>query len=495
MFFKICIMNQFITLILLIFIRTSLYAQPAVELTQLLSGLNQPTAIEAPRDGSNRLFICQKGGRIRIVDLSTNTLLPNDFLNIANRITTNSERGLLGLAFHPDFANNKQLFISYSANGNFGGYAAGTSIYSRLTLDKPSDNTASITTEEIILTVNQDFSNHNGGHIAFGPDGYLYIGMGDGGSGGDPNGRGQQPSSMLGKMLRIDVDNPSGGNAYGIPTDNPFVANSSVLNEIWAIGLRNPWRYSFDRETGDLWIGDVGQNAREEINFEPANSGGGLNYGWNCREGLIPYPDPSAACNSAANLVDPIADFSHFSPTMAAVSITGGYVYRGRQWPELQGTYICADFVTNNLFTIRPNENEGWDVNVQNNLPIGGVATFGEDEEAELYLADFNGRLYKVSGGEPSSNQDDFSKAVFSLSVSPNPAKEEAILQIADLPASTRIAIQIFDVQGRLLSKQSIQAAEGVNTTRLPLDYLPAGRYNILVSSPLGAKGIGFIKQ
>lgn len=488
-------MNHFLPLFFSLLFATSLTAQPAVELTQLLSGLNQPTAIEAPRDGSERLFICQKGGRIRIVDLTTNTILASDFLNISSRISTNSERGLLGLAFHPDFANNGQLFISYSADGSFGGYAVGTSIYSRLTLDSPADNTASMATEEIILTVNQDFANHNGGHIAFGPDGYLYIGMGDGGSGGDPNGRGQQTTSMLGKMLRIDVDNPGPNAAYGIPADNPFVNNSAVLDEIWATGLRNPWRYSFDRETGDLWIGDVGQNAREEINFEPAGSGGGFNYGWNCREGLIAYNNPSSACNNAGTLVDPVADFSHFSQTMGAASITGGYVYRGRQWPELQGTYICADFATNNLFTIRPDGNNDWAVGVQSNLPIGGVATFGEDENAELYLADFNGRLYKVSGGAPSSNQEEFRTAPFSLLVSPNPAGEEMILHISNVPSAADMDIQLFDAQGRLLSKTSIQVVAGDYIYRFRLGYLPAGRYNILASSPEGAKAIAFIKQ
>lgn len=489
-------MNQLITVLLFLFISFGLCAQPEVELTQLLSGLNQPTAIEAPRDGSNRLFICQKGGSIRIVDLSTNTLLANDFLNIANRISTNSERGLLGLAFHPNFANNGQLFISYSANGSFGGYATGTSIYSRLTLASPSDNAASMTTEEIILTVNQDFANHNGGHIAFGPDGYLYIGMGDGGSGGDPNGRGQQSTTMLGKMLRIDVDTPPAplGATYTIPDDNPFLNDPATLDEIWATGLRNPWRYSFDRGTGDLWIADVGQNAREEINFEPANSAGGLNYGWNCREGLVPYPGPSPECNSAGPLVDPIADFPHFGPS-AAISITGGYVYRGRQWPELQGTYICADFVTNNLFTIRPDGNEGWTVNVQNNLPIGGVATFGEDEDAELYLADFNGRLYKVSGGAPSNNQDNFRAAPFLLAVSPNPASEEMLLQISGIPSATSMDLHLLDAQGRLLSKLHLETAAGDHQNRYRLNHLPAGRYNILVTSPLGAKAIAFLKQ
>lgn len=488
-------MNQLLTLFFFLLFTSSLLSQPEVELTQLLTGLNQPTAIEAPRDGSERLFICQKGGRIRIVDLTTNTILANDFLNISSRISTNSERGLLGLAFHPDFANNGQLFISYSANGSFGGYAVGTSIYSRLTLDSPGDNIASMTTEEIILTVNQDFANHNGGHIAFGPDGYLYIGMGDGGSGGDPNGRAQQNTSMLGKMLRIDVDTPSLSAPYVIPTDNPFVDDPAVLDEIWATGLRNPWRYSFDRETGDLWIGDVGQNAREEINFEPAGSGGGFNYGWNCREGSIAYPNPSPACNLAGTLVDPVADFSHFSQTMGAASITGGYVYRGRQWPELQGTYICADFATNNLFTIRPDGNEGWTVGVQSNLPIGGVATFGEDENAELYLADFNGRLYKVSGGAPSSNQDDFRVAPFSLLVSPNPAGEEMILYISNVPSAALLDIQLFDAQGRLLSKRSIEAVQGDQTVHFRLGYLPVGRYNILVSGSDGAKAIAFVKQ
>ncbi len=486
--------NRIFIGLLTFLLATTAFAQVEVELTQLLTGLNQPTAIEAPRDGSNRLFICQKGGRIRIFDLTTQILLPTDFISIANRINTQSERGLLGLAFHPDFANNGQLFISYSANGSFGGYATGTSVFSRLTLANPSDNTTDLSSEEIILTVNQDFSNHNGGHLAFGPDGYLYIGMGDGGSGGDPNGRGQQTTSMLGKMLRIDVDNVPSGATYGIPPDNPFLSNSAILDEIWATGLRNPWRYSFDRATGDLWIADVGQNAREEINFEPANSGGGFNYGWNCREGLIAYSNPSAACNNAGTLVDPIADFSHNSPTMGAASITGGYVYRGRQWPELQGTYICADFATNNLFTIRPDGNNGWAVSVQRTLPIGGVTTFGQDEEDELYLADFNGRLYKVSGGEPSSLIDPLRQASFSLSLAPNPADTEVYLKINNIPQPLQMEGRLYNLQGQLVHEQSWEAASGEHTARFSIAHLPAAVYHLVVTSAIGGRSVKLVK-
>ncbi|MCA9902330.1 MAG: PQQ-dependent sugar dehydrogenase, partial [Anaerolineae bacterium] len=305
-------------------------ALPNVEMTEIARGFSRPLFVTHAGDGSGRLFVVEQGGRIWI--LEEERRLDTPFLDISQLVSSEangagySERGLLGLAFHPDYAENGVFFVDYTdTNGN--------TVVARYRVSAADPDLADPASAEIILTQQQPYANHNGGHLAFGPDGYLYIGFGDGGSQGDPNGNAQNRSSWLGKILRIAAG-PEGG--YAIPEDNPFVQDTNAAPEIWAYGLRNPWRFSFDRETGDLYIGDVGGSDWEEIDYQPAGSPGGANYGWNIYEGMHPTSGRAAP----EDLVLPITEYPHSE----GVSVAGGYVYRGSTIESLQGIYLYGDF-------------------------------------------------------------------------------------------------------------------------------------------------------
>ena len=347
-----------------------------IDLSLFANGFSSPVGLY--HAGDERLFVIeQASGRIKVIDANGNAL--GDFLNINSLISTGGERGLLGLAFHPNYASNGRFFVNYTNN-------QGNTVVAEYSVSA-NPNVANPTATQNIITINQDFGNHNGGHIAFGPDGYLYIGMGDGGSAGDPNNRAQNRQSLLGKMLRLDVD---AGSPYAIPSDNPFVGDATTADEIWAIGMRNPWKFAFDRETGDLWIADVGQNIKEEINFEAANSGGGLNYGWRCYEGFSTFN--TNGCSGT--YTDPLADFSHNNP-YSFCSITGGYVYRGSEFPNMQGKYFFTDYCAGSIYAMS-NFNGVWDddeVNAQ--LNFGNVA-FGEGANGDLYIVTISGNIYKL---------------------------------------------------------------------------------------------------
>jgi glucose/arabinose dehydrogenase len=355
-----------------------------LRLDQVAAGLADPIGITAAGDGSGRLFINERGGRIRIIGPGGN-LQADPFVDLSNRIAAGGERGLLGLAFHPDFAANRRLFVHYSRAGD------GATVVSELRASADLA-TASPSSERVLFTVTQPFANHNGGQLAFGPDGYLYIGLGDGGSAGDPFGNAQDRNVLLGKILRIDVDgSPQGRRAYALPPDNPFGpdgANPGAgLPEIWAIGLRNPWRFSFDPDSGDLFIGDVGQGSWEEIDRQPVASAGGENYGWNAMEGRHCY---ESGCDQG-RYVKPVAEYGHNQ----GCSVTGGYVYRGAAQPTLQGVYVFADYCSGLIFTL--------EADLRTNTPRQvldsglGVSAFGTDEDGELYLADISGGgIYRV---------------------------------------------------------------------------------------------------
>ncbi|MCB9317129.1 MAG: PQQ-dependent sugar dehydrogenase [Lewinellaceae bacterium] len=364
------------------------FAQPDLTLTQITT-VSQPVDIAAAGDGSGRLFLVEKAGTIRILDLSAYTLLPDAFLDISSLVLNSGERGLLGLAFHPDFANNGYFYVNYSQAGS------GNTRVSRFTANPPSANTVDPSTELPILSVAQPFTNHNGGDLAFGPDGYFYIALGDGGGTGDPGDRAQNGQELLGKMLRIDINNTSGGNNYAIPPDNPFVGMQTpeILDEIWALGLRNPWRFSFDRSTGDIWIADVGQGAWEELNYQPASSSGGENYGWRCYEGYHKYN--TDGCGSGLGYTAPIFEYGH-NPTTGGNSVSGGFVYRGNEVPDLQGWYIMADYTSDNFWLVQPT-GSGWTVDLQSDVPVSDIVTFGEDDDGELYTASLGGQIYKIS--------------------------------------------------------------------------------------------------
>ncbi len=343
-----------------------------------------PVALmQAPGDNS-RWFAVTQSGIVHVFDNDQNVVQGDVdvFVDISGPVVSGGERGLLGMAFHPNYAANGQVFLSYTGGG-------GTSTISRFSTD-PVSGYLDAASEALILSVPQDFSNHNGGNIAFGPDGYLYIGFGDGGSGGDPNDRAQDTNYILGSMVRIDVD---GAALYTIPATNPFSGNTNCMNgsgtmpcpEIYAWGLRNPWRWSFDSQTGDLWVGDVGQGQWEEVNRVEL----GMNYGWDDREGAHCF-EPSSGC--LTNNVDPITEYDH----SVGQSITGGYVYRGTVNANLQGYYVFGDYVSGRIWAVDATSPQGTSPTQIDNTNLN-ISSFAEGVDGELYAVDHGGGgIYQI---------------------------------------------------------------------------------------------------
>jgi glucose/arabinose dehydrogenase len=341
------------------------------------TGFSNPVCIA--NAGDSRLFVVEQSGKIQIVK-SDGKINTQPFLDIHDKITFGGERGLLGIAFHPDYNSNGYFYVNYTTlDGN-------TNI-SRFKVNPSNPEIADPQSELKLLMVNQPFANHNGGDLCFGPDGYLYIGLGDGGSGGDPGNRAQNPMEYLGKMLRIDVNQ---GNPYAIPATNPFYNSTTTLKEIWALGLRNPWRFSFDRLTGDLWIADVGQNAIEEIDFQPAASTGGENYGWRCYEGNEIYNN--SGCASSSSLTFPVYTYSHAS----GCSVTGGYVYRASDSSAYYGHYFFTDYCSDRIWTLHKSGGN-WIKEDFGTYSGNNFSTFGEDSKGRLYIAGLStGTIYLV---------------------------------------------------------------------------------------------------
>jgi glucose/arabinose dehydrogenase len=349
----------------------------SVRLEPLVENVEQPLFVTHAGDGSGRLFIVEKVGRILV--LQDGQLLATPFLDISDKVSLSSEQGLLGLAFAPDFATSGLFYVNYTNE-------IGDSVIARFALAADDPNRADPASELPILQLDQPAPNHNGGMIAFGPDGYLWIGMGDGGAANDRFGNGQNPQTLLGKMLRINV-NSDPDEAYTIPADNPWVAADSngqdVRNEVWAVGLRNPWRFSFDRQTGDLWIGDVGQNMYEEIHYVPAGSAGGLNFGWPIMEGLHCFQEENC---DPTGLELPVAEYTH----SGNCSVTGGYVYRGEAHPAWNGVYFYGDYCGGRIWALAPDGSGGWATVELLQNPMA-LSSFGEDETGELYVTDMAG--------------------------------------------------------------------------------------------------------
>jgi glucose/arabinose dehydrogenase len=363
-------------------------AQPVINFAaQPSAGLSSVVDIVNAADGSGRLFIVERTGAIKIYNPVSGA--SSVFINLQDSIFAGGgEQGLLSLAFHPDFENNGYFFVYFTRAAD----AAITISRFRVTAGNPATGDGNSGVQLITVPKPSGFTNHNGGDLNFGPDGQLYAGLGDGGSGGDPFNNAQDGNSLLGKMLRLNVDNFLTPPYYTIPADNPYVANPLVRDEIWAIGLRNPWRWSFDRQTGDMWIADVGQGAREEINFRTAGNTGGINYGWRCYEGLIGYN--TSGCAAQNTYISPIFDYPHAFAN-GGFSVSGGFVYRGTEYPVLNGYYICADFVSGNVWLIQSNGAGGWNVRQQTGLP-GNISTFGEAEDGTLYAGSLGGTIYKI---------------------------------------------------------------------------------------------------
>jgi glucose/arabinose dehydrogenase len=351
---------------------------PKISLSPVAGGFVLPVHVTHAGDGSGRIFIVEQGGTIRILD--NGVRLQSPFLDISSRVACCGERGLLSVAFPPGFTAKGYFYVNYTRTPD------GATVVARHRVLPGNPNAADPASEEVILTIPQPFSNHNGGQLAFGPDGYLYIGMGDGGSGGDPFRVAQNPDNVLGKLLRIDVE--SGEVPYGIPPTNPFLGMAGYRPEIWSLGLRNPWRFSFDRGKDDLYIGDVGQGEFEEIDFQPAGDPGGRNYGWNIMEGDSCFG--AFGCDRAG-LALPVFVYNH----SLGCSVTGGHVYRGSAFPSLQGVYLFGDYCSGRIWGIRQN-GAGWDnaLLAATTLPI---STFGEDESGNVYLVNHtSGDLLKI---------------------------------------------------------------------------------------------------
>ena len=358
-----------------------------IKLTLRASGLSNPVFVTTAHDGSGRLFIVEKTGRIKIY--SNGHVLATPFLNLSGKVSTGSEQGLLGLAFHPNFKTNRKLYVNYTR-------ADGDTIVQEYRASTSNRNVVATSTARLILHVVQPYANHNGGMIAFGPDGYLYIGMGDGGGAGDPGGRAQSTRSLLGKMLRIDVNGSSALGNYRIPPGNPFVGRAGY-DEIWQLGLRNPWRWSFDPPTGELWIGDVGQDSWEEVDHALRNASGagkGVNWGWNVLEGRACYPPSTSSCSKTGKSM-PVAVYGHSGSRCA---VTGGYVYRGSAIPVLRGGYVFADYCSGEIWVIAANAvGPATPTRLQDTSLL--ISSFGLDGNNELMLTDLQGRLYSIQQG------------------------------------------------------------------------------------------------
>lgn len=427
-----------------------------LDLELFASNLNRPVSIK--HAGDDKLYVVEQDGLIKIVN-SDGSVQTAPFLDIDSRvINTGNERGLLGLAFHPNYSANGYFFVNYINNN-------GNTVISRFSRDATNPLQADPNSELPILSFTQPYSNHNGGDLAFGSDGYLYIASGDGGSGGDPDNNSQNTLNFLGKILRLDIDATTPTHNYSIPASNPFVGDPNTNAEIFAYGLRNPWKFSFDRLNGDLWIADVGQNSYEEINMvTQTEAASGLNYGWRCYEGNSPYNTNDCSAPSAYTF--PIEGYNHFGDGASKCSITGGYRYRGTDYPNLEGWYFFADLCSQEIGYLEYDETTmTWNKNfVQFS---GQWSAFGEDLNGELYVSDLSGgHLYKIV--DNTLGVDDH--VLDSISMYPNPSDTELFI---DFGISTNIGgateISIFDIQGKKVKtvKCHTETIQKINTAQL----------------------------
>lgn len=408
---------------------------------------SNPVEITASPTNDNRLFVVQQSGTIKI--LNTNgTLEAANFLNITDRVNFSGEMGLLGLAFHPQFATNRYFYVYYNRAGR-------TITVSRFTANSDNPNTADPASEKIMMSIPKNNTNHNGGSIHFGADGYLYISTGDGGGSGDPDNNGQNKNSLLGKLLRIDVNS---NNAYNIPSDNPFVGIDGA-DEVWSYGLRNGWKYSFDRTTNNIWIADVGQNLIEEINKVSATTPA-VNYGWRCYEGNNVYN--AAGCANASTMTFPVVQYDHSG---GKCSITGGYVYRGNLYSDLIGKYIFADFCSGQI-GILDNTTITWTTPFAGN----GFTTFGEDNSKQLYVAASNGKIFKIKTDVLAVNDVEQSE----IQISPNPAKDFIFVNHIN---EKNLTVEIVDLVGRSV----LNAKVAENDKSIDVTTLKPGNYILIL--------------
>ncbi len=378
------------TRILLAFVTSTISLPGAIGVEEVAKGFERPVWAGVPPGTDGKLWIMEQAGQVWIIDEESGGRAEKPFLDIRSEVSRRgNEEGLLGLAFAPDFQTSGRYYVNFTDNDQ----------HTRIVRFTSKDRTTTDPdTAEVLLRYKQDFNNHNGGWIAFGPDGMLYIGNGDGGAGNDPKQRAQDLDTLLGKLLRIDV---SGERGYTVPSDNPFVNRTSAKPEIYAFGLRNPWRCSFDRETGDLWIGDVGQGLWEEINFMPRSEGAGANYGWRLREGDVETPEPGVGGRKPPGAVDPVYVYKHGAGPLEGISVTGGYLYRGPV-RELQGRYIFGDYQNPRIWSFVIEDGKAADLvdHTSELQPEGGrinlVASFAENNEGDVYIIDHSGSIYRI---------------------------------------------------------------------------------------------------
>lgn len=467
---------KYLTSLLSIFFITIIPAQN-IDIELVASGFDSPVSIKHAKD--SKLFVVERKGVIKILN-ANGSVNNTSFLDI-NSIVSDSggERGLLGLAFHPNYATNGYFYVNYINN-------SGYTIIARYS--RTNETTADINSELILVTINQPESNHNGGAMDFGSDGYLYIASGDGGGSGDPNNNAQNLNSLLGKLLRIDVDNTSNGNNYAIPATNPYLndGNASTLPEIWAYGLRNPWKFSFDKTTGDLWIADVGQGVYEEINMVPITTPG-LNYGWRCYEGAN-HSFNTTGCPAESTTTRPIAEYSHNGNGVFKCSITGGYRYRGTQFTSLTGLYFFADYCSDEIGILTP-DGANWTMTFPKQYTNKGWSTFGEDSNGELYIAGVkSGEVFKIVDSSLSVD----AETIFNIKMYPNPTNNLLNFDISKIK-NPLASIKIRDIQGK-----QIKSITSINNPIITLEInnLANGLYFIELSDISGLKEIKkFIKH
>jgi glucose/arabinose dehydrogenase len=423
---------DFFVLLLALLFFANTPAQVVIEEAFPSLTFENPVDLQHAGDSSNRIFVVEQEGRIRVFNNSPDVPGSQVFLDITDRIVSGGEMGLLGLAFHPDYESNGYFYVNYTKP---------SPLQTRISRFKVSQdaNAADPESEEILLTFNQPYQNHNGGQIAFGPDGYLYIATGDGGSSGDPNNNAQNLNSLLGKILRIDVDNTDDTLHYAIPADNPFVSIDTARHEVYAYGLRNPWRFSFD-SSGRLWAADVGQNAWEEIDI--IEKGG--NYGWRIMEGNHCY-SPSSGCDTSG-LILPVHEYNHNNS--GGYSITGGYVYEGSSLPSLEGKYIFADYVSRRIWSLDTDNYEAELIASASD----GVPSFGIDENKELYFCSFDGKIYKFREQSTGVNDNNNIADDYVLHQNyPNPFNPATMLDYY-IPEESSVRLEIISVNGELVT-------------------------------------------
>jgi glucose/arabinose dehydrogenase len=461
-------MIKFILALLIILLSFKTFAQ--LQLQEAFPNLTftNPVDFEYADDGSGRVFVVEQSGIIKVFRNDSTATSTQIFLDITDRVTSGGELGLLGLAFHPDYRHNGYFYVNYTfpAPGIF------TRI-SRFKVSSSNPDSADKSSELILIQESQPFANHKGGRTTFGPDGYLYIGLGDGGSEGDPNNNGQNKSTLLGKILRINVNSTEGNLNYSIPPTNPFKGNAQGWSEeIYAYGLRNPWRFSFDPVTGWLWCGDVGQDLWEEIDLIQK----GLNYGWRCYEGFQSYN--LTGCNDTG-YINPIWNYDHSGGNCA---IMGGFVYRGKNVPELYGKYIYADYCSNNFWSLQYDSMSNPVNTLLFTSTSGNVTDFGIDQNQELYVCSSNGKIYKFKPTTNGINSPNITINNYYLTQNyPNPFNPLTVVRY-NIPEESKIIIYVTDILGNIVK-------EIINEIR------PQGTYNITWNGTGLASGVYYIKM